>query len=50
MVPKIASEMSDAAVRRLTVGKHFVGGVAGLMLRVTDTGARGWVLRWGLTS
>lgn len=45
MVPKIASELSDAAVRRLTVGKHSVGGVAGLMLRVTDTGARGWVLR-----
>lgn len=45
MVPKIACELSDAAVRRLKVGRHTVGGVPGLMLRATATGARTWVLR-----
>lgn len=45
-MPKIAKELSAAEVRRLTVpGFHAVGGVPGLLLQVTDNGARSWVLR-----
>jgi len=41
-----AKELSPLTVGRLTqVGHHAVGGIAGLYLYVTDTGARSWVLR-----
>lgn len=32
-------------VKRLGHGSHAVGGVSGLMLQVSDTGARSWILR-----
>jgi len=45
-MPKKAKELSAIEVQRLTApGLHAVGGVAGLMLQVTATGARSWVLR-----
>lgn len=45
-MPKKAKEMSAAEVRRLTdQGRYPVGGVAGLHLLVSPSGARSWVLR-----
>lgn len=46
-MPKRAKELSAAEVRRLTQtpGFHAVGGVAGLYLTVSDTGASSWILR-----
>ena len=45
-MPKIATQLSDRAVAAIRAeGRHPVGGVPGLQLRVTDTGHRGWVLR-----
>lgn len=46
-MPRKAKELSALEVNRdLTApGLHFVGGVAGLALQVTDRGARSWVLR-----
>ena len=45
-MPKKAKELSAAEVRRKTKqGLHAVGGVAGLLLQVTSTGARSWILR-----
>ena len=45
-MPKIAKYLSDRAVVAIKAeGRHPVGGVPGLLLRVTDTGHRGWVLR-----
>ncbi|MFI0847267.1 tyrosine-type recombinase/integrase [Mesorhizobium sp. IMUNJ 23232] len=45
-MPKIAKELNALAVRRLTEpGVHAVGGVSGLMLQITPTGARSWLLR-----
>ncbi|EGG29423.1 phage integrase family protein [Aequoribacter fuscus] len=45
-MPKKAKEMSAVEVRRLTgQGRHPVGGVAGLHLLVSPSGARSWVLR-----
>ena len=45
-MPKRAKELSAVEVKRLTrPGLHAVGGVAGLHLRVTDSGARHWILR-----
>jgi integrase len=45
-MPKIAKELGPLDVKRLTSpGYHAVGKVAGLMLQVTKTGARSWVLR-----
>lgn len=45
-VPKIAKELSALQVSRLSQpGHHPVGGVTGLYLYVTSTGARSWVLR-----
>lgn len=41
-----AKELSPLAVAKLTTsGMHFVGHVSGLALRVSDTGARSWILR-----
>ena len=45
-MPKKAKELSAAEVRRLTdQGRYPVGGVAGLQMLVSVTGARSWVLR-----
>lgn len=45
-MPKIAKELSAAHVARITrSGLHAVGGVAGLQLQVTASGARSWILR-----
>ena len=45
-MPKIAKQLSERTVAGIKdEGMHRVGGVAGLCLRVTDTGHRGWVLR-----
>lgn len=45
-MPKKARELSAIEVRRLTrPGTHPVGGVDGLLLRVSPTGARSWILR-----
>jgi integrase len=44
-VPKIATQLSDRAVAAIkTEGRHPVGGVPGLHIRVTG-GHKGWVLR-----
>ncbi len=45
-MPKKAKELSALEVRQLTKpGNHAVGGVAGLCLLVSATGARSWILR-----
>lgn len=45
-MPKKAAELGALQVQRLTKpGAHAVGGVAGLMLKVTDAGSRSWILR-----
>lgn len=45
-MPRKAAELSAIQVNRLNApGKHPVGGVAGLYLNVTATGARSWILR-----
>jgi integrase len=45
-MPKHAKELGAVQVARLTEpGLHFVGGVAGLALQVTPSGARSWTLR-----
>lgn len=45
-MPRVAKELGPLAVRHLTApGLHPVGGVAGLMLQVSPTGARSWLLR-----
>ncbi len=45
-MPKIAKELQPLAVSRInSVGLNFVGGVAGLALQVTETGAKSWILR-----
>ena len=52
-MPKIAGTMSDAAVRNLrhpgapnrTNATYAVGGVSGLLLQITHSGARSWILR-----
>ena len=45
-MPKKAKELEAIEVKRLTrPGYHAVGGVAGLLLCVKETGARSWILR-----
>ena len=45
-MPKRAKELTAIEVKRITrTGFHAVGGVAGLHLRVTDSGAKHWILR-----
>ncbi|MEZ5457654.1 MAG: integrase arm-type DNA-binding domain-containing protein [Lysobacteraceae bacterium] len=45
-MPKQAKELSPLAVgRHRTPGNKAVGGVAGLMMQVSDSGARSWILR-----
>ena len=45
-MPKIAKVLGPLAVKALTTaGLHPVGGVAGLMLQVSVTGSRSWLLR-----
>lgn len=47
MAPKVADELKPLHVRRLKApGRHAVGGVRGLYLNVTESGARQWVLRY----
>jgi integrase len=45
-MPKKATELSAIAVKRLvSPGLYSVGGVTGLALQVSSTGARSWILR-----
>lgn len=45
-MPKKAKELTALEVGRLkATGTHAVGGVAGLLLQVTSSGARSWILR-----
>ena len=44
-MPRRAKELSAVEVRRLGPGVHNVGGVAGLLMQVADSGARSWLLR-----
>lgn len=42
----VATPMTDAAVRHQAKPGHYaVGGVAGLMLQVTPTGRKSWIIR-----
>jgi integrase len=46
-MPKKAKELKPVQVRRLVKpGTHAVGGVAGLLLQVSDEGARSWIFRY----
>jgi integrase len=46
-MPKKAKELPPIEVKRLTKpGLHAVGGVDGLLLQVSPTGARSWILRY----
>ena len=44
-MPKVAKELSALEVKNLPPGSHAVGGVAGLLLEVTPTGGKTWLLR-----
>lgn len=44
-MPKRAKELSAVEVRRLGAGVHNVGGVAGLLMQVSENGAQSWLLR-----
>jgi integrase len=45
-MPKKAAELGPLQVSRLKEpGAYAVGGVAGLMLKISDSGARSWILR-----
>ena len=46
-MPKKARELSATEIRRLTKpGAYPVGGVDGLLMQVTNTGAKSWILRY----
>ncbi|MDR3369579.1 phage integrase central domain-containing protein [Rhodoferax sp.] len=44
-MPKVAKELSAVELKYLPPGAHAVGGVAGLILQVTPTGGKTWILR-----
>lgn len=45
-MPKLARQMGALEVKRLTdAGLYMVGGVSGLCLNISKTGARSWILR-----
>lgn len=44
-MPPVARPMSPIELKRLEAGDHAVGGVAGLMLIVKESGAKNWILR-----
>lgn len=44
-VPKKAKEMTAYQVGRVETGMHAAGGATGLYLRVSEAGARNWILR-----
>tara|TARA_R110002072_G_scaffold244646_1_gene403983 strand:- start:1678 stop:2958 length:1281 start_codon:yes stop_codon:yes gene_type:complete len=44
-MPRRAKELTAIEVRRLGRGVHNVGGVAGLLMQVSDNGAQSWLLR-----
>lgn len=44
-MPKVAKELSALQVKNLSPGSHAVGGVAGLILEVSATGGKTWLLR-----
>jgi integrase len=45
-MPKRAAELRAIELKRLTAkGRHSVGGVQGLYLNITETGAKSWILR-----
>ena len=44
-MPRRAKELSAIEVRRLGRGVHSVGGVAGLLMQVSNNGAQSWLLR-----
>ena len=44
-MPRMVKRLTDMECRRFGPGKYSVGDAPGLMLRVTPTGARSWVLR-----
>ena len=45
-MPKTAKELSAIEIKRMnTPGFHMVGTVAGLGIRIKDTGAKSWILR-----
>ncbi len=46
MMGRKAKELSALAISKFnTAGLHFVGGVGGLAMQITPTGARSWILR-----
>lgn len=45
-MPKKAKVLSATEVQRLKPGTHAVGGVAGLLLVVRESGARSWIFRY----
>jgi hypothetical protein len=50
-MPRKAKELSSLEVRRLTrPGRWSVGGVDGLGLQVTQSGAQSWVLRFRIAA
>lgn len=49
-MPVKVKELSAIQIKRLCdPGKYAVGGVSGLMLRITKTGSKGWVLRTSIS-
>lgn len=45
-MPKVAKELSALELKRLTTpGVHFVGGCPGLILQISPTGSKSWILR-----